>query len=181
MTVLLILTALMWSRSTGNAERSRQLRCQDNLQKCHIALQIFATDHAGKLPEVSGAKSSEEPLSLLVPRYTVDTSLFICPATADKALPSGEAFATRKISYAYYMGSSLTDPATVLLTDRQVDGKDKSPGQPVFSATGKPPGNNHHKSGGNILFADGRVEFSPARSTVSLVATNGVVLLNPKF
>ena len=50
----------------------------------------------------------------------------------------------------------------------------------VFSPDGKPPGNNHHKFGGNFLFADGSVQSSPPRLTFSLAVAPGVVLLNPK-
>ena len=178
--LLIVLVTLMWSRSSGNYQRTQKQRCQDNLQKCFVALQIFANDHAGKLPDVSGAKTSEEPLSLLVPRYTIDTTIFICPGSKDAALPSGETFAKRKISYAYYMGSHLTNASAALMSDRQMDAQSKTPGQLIFSMTGKPPGGNHHKFGGNILFADGHVESSPARSTFLLALTNGVVLLNPK-
>jgi len=44
-----------------------------------VALQIYAGDFSGRLPAVTNAPTSEAPLSLLVPRYTVDTSIFICP------------------------------------------------------------------------------------------------------
>jgi prepilin-type processing-associated H-X9-DG protein len=50
----------------------------------------------------------------------------------------------------------------------------------VFSANGKSPGNNHHKYGGNFLFADGSVQSSGPQLTFSFAATPGVVLLNPK-
>jgi prepilin-type processing-associated H-X9-DG protein len=66
------------------------------------------------------------------------------------------------------------------MSDKQVDNLAKASGQDVFSTTGKPPGNNHEKSGGNILFCDGRAEFSPARAPFALPLGEGVVLLNPK-
>src|SRR5436190_38385 len=69
----------MWSRGSGDYQRGRIQLCQDNLQKCYMAMQIFATDHEGKLPELAGAKTSEEVLAQLVPRYSVDTTIFICP------------------------------------------------------------------------------------------------------
>jgi prepilin-type processing-associated H-X9-DG protein len=61
-----------------------------------------------------------------------------------------------------------------------VDALFKTAGQLVFSTTGKPPGNNHEKSGGNFLFCDGHAESSPARAPFSMTATQGVVLLNPR-
>jgi prepilin-type processing-associated H-X9-DG protein/prepilin-type N-terminal cleavage/methylation domain-containing protein len=178
--LMLILTTLYWRSGSGNRQKALLASCQNNLQKIHIAMEIFANDHAGKFPKTPGARTAEEPLDALVPRYTADTSFFICPAAKDSPLPSGESFRQRKISYAYYMGRRLADAQEPLLSDRQVDTQSKVPGQQVFSATGKPPGNNHAKSGGNVLFCDGHVQQTPAAATFSLVLTQGVVLLNPK-
>jgi prepilin-type processing-associated H-X9-DG protein len=66
------------------------------------------------------------------------------------------------------------------MSDQQVNTLPKRAGDPVFSADGKPPGNNHSSYGGNFLFGDGHAELSPPRLAFSLVTTQGVVLLNPK-
>ena len=86
-----------------------------------------------------------------------DTGIFICPGSRDSSLPAGESFRRRRISYAYYMGWQLTNATGTLMSDRQVDTLPKNEGDFVFSTTGKPPGNNHHKYGGNFLFCDGRI------------------------
>jgi len=177
--LLLILTTMYWGSSSTSHQRRLQTDCQDNLQKIYIAMQIYANDHAGKFPAVAGARNSEEALDGLVPRYTVDTSVFICPGSGDSSLPSGESFRNRKISYAYYMGRGPANAQEVAMTDRQVDTQSKAAGQYIFSSTGKAPGNNHDKYGGNLLFCDGHVELSPALAPFSLVLTQGVVLLNP--
>ena len=177
--LILVLTTLYWGSGSGNRQKTLQASCQNNLQKIHIAMEIFANDHAGKFPEAPGARTAEEPLDALVPRYTSDTAVFICPASKDTPLPSGESFRQRKISYAYYMGRRLTDTQEPLLSDRQVDTLSKAAGQQVFSSTGKPPGNNHDKSGGNFLFCDGHVQQTPPNAAFSLMLTQGVVLLNP--
>jgi prepilin-type processing-associated H-X9-DG protein len=78
------------------------------------------------------------------------------------------------------MGLSLTNSESALVTDRQVDSKSKTNGQPIFSASGKPPGNNHRKNGGNLLFVDGHTDWSPPQASFSIVLTQGIVLLNPK-
>jgi prepilin-type processing-associated H-X9-DG protein len=142
-------------------------------------MEIYATDHNGKFPELPDARTSAKALDVLVPRYTADTSSFICPGSKDSPLPSDASLLKRKISYAYYMGRRKPDAQEALASDKQVDTLAKVPGQNIFSADGKPPGNNHHQYGGNILFCDGRTEFSPARSSFSLGLTQGVVLLNP--
>ena len=156
------------------------LACQQNLSKIYLALQIYANDYAGKLPENTNALTSEEALCVLVPRYSADTSIFICPGGRDSALPEGVSFRKRKISYAYYMGTHLNDAQPALLSDRQVNTLPKNAGDYAFSTTGKPPGNNHHNYGGNLLFVDGRIETSPACAQAPLPLTPGVVLLNPR-
>jgi prepilin-type N-terminal cleavage/methylation domain-containing protein/prepilin-type processing-associated H-X9-DG protein len=178
--LLLILTTMYWGSTSGSRRRQQQAACRENLLKTYVALQIFANDHAGAFPEVAGARTSEEALSELVPRYTVDTSVFICPGSKDSPLPAGEPFRERRVSYAYVMGQRLTNTQGVLMSDRQVDARAKQSGEPAFSSSGKPPGNNHGKDGGNFLFVDGRVEAEPVQLPFSLGITQGMVLLNPR-
>jgi prepilin-type N-terminal cleavage/methylation domain-containing protein/prepilin-type processing-associated H-X9-DG protein len=178
--ILLLLTALYWGPSTsGNRQRQARLDCQTHLQKIHMAMAIYANDHGGRFPELTGARSSEEALDTLVPRYTVDTAVFTCPGSKDALLPSGESFRNHTISYAYYMGRRATEAQQVLMSDRQVNPQAKAAGEFAFSSTGKPPGNNHGKLGGNFLFCDGHAEPTPPRVPFSLMLTGGVVLLNP--
>jgi prepilin-type N-terminal cleavage/methylation domain-containing protein/prepilin-type processing-associated H-X9-DG protein len=178
--LILILTTMYWGSTSNDRRRQQRAACQNNLQKIFVALQIYANDHAGAFPKVAGAQRSEEPLSELVPHYTVDTSVFICPAAKDSALPPGEPFRDRRISYAYVMGLCATNTQEVLMSDRLVDTRAKKPGQQAFSNTGKPPGNNHGAAGGNCLFVDGHVEATAAQLPFPVGLTPGVVLLNPK-
>ena len=178
--IILVLTTMYWGGNSASRQKARLGTCQQNLQKIYIAMQIYANEHSAKFPAKTGAKLSEEPLDRLVPHYTSDTAAFICPASKDAQLPGGESFAKRKISYAYYMGRTSSDGASdALMSDRQVDTQSKSQNQALFSSDGKPPGNNHKKSGGNILFCDGHADRSDPRSSFSLVVTQGIVLLNP--
>ena len=178
--ILLLLFTLYWGGGTSdNRQRQSQMDCQNHLQKIYMAMEIYANDHAGQFPASAGARTSEEVLDALVPRYTVDTAVFICPGTKDPPLPAGESFRQRKISYAYYMGRRAADAQQALMSDQQVDTRSRTAGEYAFSSTGKLPGNNHGKLGGNFLFCDGRVEPVPARVPFSLILTQGVVLLNP--
>ncbi len=177
--ILLILFTIYWGLAGKNTRVGERKSCAKNLQRTLIAMEIFATDHGGKFPEVPGAKTPAEALDLLLPKYTVDASAFICPASKDAELPSGVSIARQKISYAYFMGRRKGAAGELLFSDRQVDALPKTAGQAVFSATGQAPGNNHGNAGGNFLFTDGRVEWSPPRLPFSLALPPGVVLLNP--
>ena len=178
--VMILLFTLYWSPIVGGRRKNSRLDCSSNLQKLFIAMQIYANEHSTRFPVEPGAGTSEVPLDKLVPRYTVDTSLFTCPGSKDAPLPSGESIRNRKISYAYYMGRTIAEPDAPLMSDRQVDTEARAAGQIAFSTTGKAPGNNHQDRGGNFLFGDGRVEFSPPQVPFAIGLTQGIVLLNPK-
>jgi prepilin-type processing-associated H-X9-DG protein/prepilin-type N-terminal cleavage/methylation domain-containing protein len=176
--VLMVLTTLYWGSNSAGRQRQLQNACKSNLQKIHIALQIYATEHSGKFPAKPGASTSAKALDVLVPKYTSDTSVFVCPGTGETEPPAGAPIANRRISYAYYMGLSASD-SLPLMSDAQVNTKAKAAGEDLFSTSGKPPGNNHKTLGGNVLFCDGHVERSAARAAFPLPAGNGIVLLNP--
>jgi prepilin-type N-terminal cleavage/methylation domain-containing protein len=180
LTIMLILFTMMYGFGSRSHQMTQKKKCQANLQKIYIALQIYANDSAGKFPVVTNARSSEEPLDGLVPRYTSDTAIFVCPGSKDSPLPAGESLRKGRISYAYYMGRSTAESGSVLLSDKQVNTQAKDAGQKVFSETGKAPGNNHHKYGGTFLFCDGDMKSSPATTAIALPLGTNVVLLNPK-
>jgi len=178
---LMVVLYVMWfSFSSPVHQRSQKELCQDNLQKLFLGMQIYANDF-GAFPRNTNAQTSELVLSALVPRYTADTSLFICPGGRDAQIPNGMSLTNSKISYAYYMGRGKDAPSDAfLMSDRQINTRSKSIGDQVFSLDGKPPGNNHSKFGGNFLFCDGSVQTIGPMATFSLAFSNGVVLLNPK-
>ena len=178
--LMVVMTLMLFGFGSASHQRSQKKLCADNLQKIYLAMQIYANDFGGRLPQNTNAATSEPVLDELVPRYTADTSIFICPGGRDPQIPSGQPLAKHKISYAYYMGRRLDTPQSVLMSNRQVDTQPKAADEFVFSRNGKPPGNNHHKYGGNFLLCDGSVLPSAAQLTFSLPATPGVVLLNPK-
>jgi hypothetical protein len=145
-----------------------------------VALEIYANEHDSAFPVNTNAQTAEAALSALVPQYTSSTTPFICPGSKDEAIPNGESFEKRKISYAYYMGRRKTDAGEALVTDEQVDSLPKIKGRAVFSRDGKGRGNNHHKYGGNLMFGDGRIETVSALAPYSLVIPPNVSLLNPR-
>lgn len=181
--VLLFITFVYFDKFVNPqpSKRDRELTaCQHNLEKIYLSMDIYAHDYAGKYPVVTNATTAEDALAPLVPHYTSDTSIFICPASHDSPLPSGESFRQWKISYAYYMGRGSADSSQVVMSDAQIDSLSKNVGATVFSATGKSPGNNHGKGGGNFLMCDGSVNSSAGNAPISLSFNPPIVLLNPK-
>ncbi|HWD19141.1 MAG TPA: type II secretion system protein [Verrucomicrobiae bacterium] len=178
--VMVILTVLVMGRGSPSAQKRARLACKSNLEKIGLALSLYSSDNRGAYPSLDGATTAESALSLLVPRCTALTEIFICPGSKDKELPEGEPFGNGKISYAYYAGRTTNDdPGSVAVTDAQVNSSAKLTGQPLFSASGHPPGNNH-KNGGNLLQLNGAVNFSGVAAERDLPVTGKVRLLNPK-
>jgi type II secretory pathway pseudopilin PulG len=177
--LLVIFVVLGSSRFSASARQKGLAACQLNLQKVYLALNIYRSDN-GAFPFLKGASKSEEPLSLLVPKSTTVTEIFICPGSRDSRLPEGERFANRRISYAYYMGwATNDDPQEILVTDWQVNDAPKKRGQQLFSPDGKKPGNNHYAEGGNLLSIGGEITGSGNKALRDVLFLNSVTLLNP--
>ncbi len=172
--------AFMFGPGTAWSQSRAKARCAQQLQQMHVALSLFAAEHDGAFPSPADARTSEPALSQLVPLYTTDTSIFICPGSGRSALPGAEPFADRKCSYAYVAG--LKRDAAVdqpLASDAQAGTGAKLAGEPLFSS--KAPGNNHRGFGGNVLFADGHIETqSDALAARDFTLPPGTRLLNPK-
>lgn len=184
MLITLALIIIMAVMLLGRGSKSRQerdlLSCQKNLQSIHTALTIYSADNQGRFPYQANAPDSEAPLSLLIPRSTTETEIFICPGSKDEPLPQGERFEKRKISYAYYMGWSANAPSTTpVLSDWQIDTLPKKAGRQLFSPDGKGPGSNHHKYGGNVMFLDGEAKKSKPKAAFDLLFPTNIILLNP--
>jgi len=179
--ILLILAVMLNGRLAGVHRRTAQELCRNNLQTIYLALNIYSNDNHGTYPFLKDAAISSAPLSLLLPRSTTETAIFICPGSKDTALPEGESFAQRRISYAYYMGraSNAGPAAQAILSDWQLNTLPKTKGQPLFSPVGKKPANNHDKDGGNILLDNGEVIRSGPNAALNLPTPSGVTLLNP--
>ena len=179
--VVMILTILSVGRISGSNRDKIKNQCQGNLQKIFLSATIYMNDNKGNFPVVKGAEHSEEPLSLLIPRYSTLTEMFICPGSGDRALPEGESFARRRISYAYYMGRTNNEgPDEVIASDRQVNTSPKKAGQQIFSDKGKKPGANHSKYGGCYVTLSGESGGSRSFADRDFLFGTNVTLLNPR-
>lgn len=177
--LLVILGVLSAGRFATSSRRRELAGCGNNLQKIYLALGFYRNDN-GAYPFLPDAQSSAQPLSLLVPKGTTDTAIFICPGSGDKPLPESEPFGKCRVSYDYYMGRATPcDPGEILLSDWQVDTLPKKRGQLIFSPDGGKPGNNHDAGGGNLLSCGGAVAFSPPKANQDLLFPSTVKLLGP--
>ncbi len=178
--ILLLLGTLYWGPLTSKSrQRQVQQDCQAHLQRIYTAFSIYAAEHDRKFPAVAGARTPAEALDPLVPRYMADTTVFTCPGVKDAPPPAEAPFRQHRVSYAYYMGCGPAEPQQALMSDEQVNARAKNAGELAFSSTGKLPGNNHGKFGGNFLFCDGSVTPTPPQVPFPLGLTPGVILLNP--
>jgi type II secretory pathway pseudopilin PulG len=177
---LILILTVMEGNHLGTSARKRNLAaCAGNLQKIYLALGFYRNDN-GAYPFLPAARTSAEPLALLVPKGTTDTQIFTCPASGDDPVSDSEALSHSRISYDYYMGRPTnSDPRDILLSDWQVDTLPKVKGALLFSLDGGKPGNNHEKSGGNLLSSDGAVVFSAPKADQDLLFPSTVRLLGP--
>ncbi len=174
--------AFMFGPGTAWSQSRAKVRCAQQLQQMHVVLTLFAAEHDGAFPAAGESRTSEPALSQLVPLYTTDTTIFICPGSGHSALPGAQPFADRRCSYAYIAGLKRDAAADqVLVSDAQLGTGAKVAGEPLFSTTGKPPGNNHRGFGGNVLYVDGHVEpHDTPLSKRDVALPHGTQLLNPK-
>ena len=180
MAIVLVLYASMYGPSSASGRAKRSAQCVQQLQQMHALLTLFAAEHEGAFPAARGP-TSEGALSQLVPLYTTDTGVFICPGSGHAALPGAQPFVERRISYAYCAGLKRdADPGAMLVADAFANTRAKLNGDTLFSTTGKPPGNNHRTGGGNILFVDGHVETHGPIAARALPIPPGATLLNPR-
>jgi type II secretory pathway pseudopilin PulG len=181
--ILIILAVILDNSLSVSHRRTTREQCRNNLQTISLALNIYSNDNHGTLPFLKDAALPSAPLSLILPKSTTETAIFLCPGSKDSPLPEGESFAQRRISYAYYMGRATNEGASpgpqAVLSDWQLNTLPKTKGQPLFSPDGKKPANNHGKDGGNILLDTGEVVFSGTNAARDLPVPLGVTLLNP--
>ena len=178
--IMMVLYTMMFGFSARQNQLRKKAKCRSNLQKMYVSLQIYANDSLGMFPVTTNGATSEAALHVLMPRYSADNSIFICPGSKDKKLTPGESLTNARISYAYYMGRRETDNNAVLLSDRQLNTNSKAVGELAFSDNGKKPANNHHKYGGSFLFCDGTMHPSTPALTIPLPLATNIILLNPK-
>lgn len=128
-----------WLVLTGGSrachETPRRVMCASNLAQIGRALSLYAQENGDTYPPTP---------SLLLMTQDLVPEVFVCPVSDVERAPTREAFVGTFADSSYlYLAGGLTDVSklgddVVLLIDRP---------------------ENHDGDGGNVLFADGHVEF----------------------
>jgi type II secretory pathway pseudopilin PulG len=178
--ILIILFVMFMGRGSVNFQKNQQAACRQNLLTIQIALQTYANENSDRFPADAFAKTSEDPLTKLVPQYTTRTDTFTCPGTKEAKLPPAQSLKGKQISYAYLMGlTAKASPDQWIMADWLRDTNAHAPGELIFSPDGNGPGSNHDKYGGVILFVDGRAEISKPNAKFPIATPRGTKILNP--
>jgi len=170
MFIAVALYATVVGPTRAHLRQQKLAQCAENLRRLHMVFSLYANEHDGAFPAADGARSSDDVLATLVPKYASDRSLFTCPATGH----SGE-----RVDFACVTGLRKDGAASLLASDAQVNSAPKPRGAKVFADTEGAQGSNHGGAGGNLLFTDGHVETIGTEAPRDISLPRGAKLLNP--
>ena len=124
----------------GQAEKSRQISCKNNLKQIGLALKMYAVDNDGYFPDKDGAEGLE---MLRVSGYLNDLYVYQCPSFRkreekenSKKSRSEPPLSEDNVSYEYLGGYKVSNSKDIPIA------WDKA---------------NNHRDYGNVLYIDGRV------------------------
>src|SRR4051812_46947094 len=131
--ISILLPSLNRAREQGN-----RVKCASNLRQIGLAVQMYANDNKGAFPP---------DLATLNKDGDLDGSVFVCPSTNHSAASGKPSYQLGKDLSDVYVGGGMTTPAPTNAIVAY---------EPPTDHTGSQTG---PRSGGNVLFADGHVEF----------------------
>ncbi len=169
--IIAILIGILLPILSKARERSNQTACLSNLRQIGQSMFMYAGEHRDRLPNGNPPGSAKDydgtnfVLVNLAVRYLRNAPVFHCPSdqdlipsrieTADYLLPN-----SARVSYDFYSVFWMPDYGPVLTRLRgqaplawDLDG----------GAGQHERDQNHGVAGGNVLYADGRCEWQPAR------------------
>jgi prepilin-type processing-associated H-X9-DG protein len=159
--VILILFGMLLPTCNAAREKARRASCMCSIKQLGLSIRLYSGDNKGRFP-TDASWTVLGSYALLTNFYQTSWSTWICPS--DNCGPGGCGFSLRSvhnpffktnISYAYG-GFGMTEnvqPDTPILADRTSgDIRSKTP---YMGNT-----RTHKQDGGDVLFADGHVEWT---------------------
>jgi prepilin-type processing-associated H-X9-DG protein len=159
MVIVVSLYAVVFGPSEATKRKREMAQCAENLRKLHLTMGLYASEHDGAYPVVSGARRTEDAFRVLAPQYTTDATFLACPVKGG--------------GYSYVMGLKKDGEITLLAADR-LTGNRLLKGAAIFAKDA-----NHGEHGGNLLFTDGHVETSANAAPNDVRIPAGAILLQP--
>jgi prepilin-type N-terminal cleavage/methylation domain-containing protein/prepilin-type processing-associated H-X9-DG protein len=184
--IICILAALLVPALNGSTERAQVAKCVGNLRQVGAASQHYAGEHNGAFPGISQGNwpfgdcvdrdtgQLSGPGALVQGGYASDPKVFYCPSYPLKALgfPNTDAAWNNGrgyIGYCYFGGFTANGDGIVMpalwqyFAQRTTDASSNMLAMDICAnPTGPAPFWNHSTKkplGGNILFADGSVQW----------------------
>lgn len=173
--IINILAGMLLPSLTRAKEQARRAACLNNLRNIGQALAMYAGENDGFLPPEDGSPTEDRDLDLLFPSYLDNPTVFWCPSDPVKPTPFDPSRPIPKdisnASYAYL--ARIQTPGGTIQARRDSDpefvhiGSELVQTPPVAGDDGCGLGamtieRPNHTGGGNLLYVDGRVRYSPA-------------------
>ena len=174
---MVVLAALMLPRLASSG-KSPRIMCMFNLRQAGLGFIVFATDHGNQFPvqtsvtnggsmEFVGTGSPAPHFQMISNYLGGHWDFLFCPSDkAKQQAAKGAAPSDRNISYFLSMDATKGSPGIILAGDRNLEmaGQPIKPGlfslanNAAVSWTSELHNQGKNAMGGNLLFADGRVE-----------------------
>lgn len=170
-TVILLMGLVFLANGPSRGLRTNRIGCISNQKQLALAFRMWANDHQEQFPmSVSPTKESAlagDPLpSFLITSNEMNSpKLLLCPEDKKRG-PRAQAFdglAAKNISYLIGIDATETNPASILVADRNIVLADLKQPKGLFSVTNWKSAQwsaEIHKQQGNLALADGNASHA---------------------
>ena len=181
-----VMTAMLYPNFNRRYPRASSIVCMNNLKQVGLGLLLYASDHTDQFPWQSSTNSvvtkdavesrAASEHFLVLTNYRFPSSILVCPTDKARAATTNYlSFNNTNLSYFAALSATTISGSNVwqliLAGDRHlsVNGQAAKPGLNILEQNMTPGWTKElHKSDNNLtrgclLFADGHVQFVPAK------------------